>query len=79
MSARGGKRLKPAPGAPLYLAVAAHFVALSQAFLLGGAGGLPELDEVAQGHVHRAVGLQFACSGTRARRGEGRKVASGDD
>lgn len=71
--------MKPAPGPPLYLAVAAHFVALGQALLLGGGGGLPELDEVAQGDVHRAVGLQFACSGTRMSRGEGRTVASGGD
>lgn len=65
MSACGATRLKPTPGRPLYLAVAAHFVALGQALLLGGGGGLPEFDEVAQGDMHRAVGLQFACSGRR--------------
>lgn len=79
MSACGAKRLNLAPGPPLYLAVAAHFVALGQALLLGGGGGLPELDEVAQGDVHRAVGLQFSCNGTRMGRGEGRTVASGGD
>lgn len=55
----------------LYLALAAQFVALGQALLLCGAGGLPELDEVTQGDVHRAVGLQLACSGARTHRGEG--------
>lgn len=54
----------------LYLAVAAHFVALGQALLLGGAGGLPQLDEVAQGDVHRAVGLQLSWGGRTCEKGE---------
>lgn len=49
----------------LYLAFTAHFVALSQALLLGGSGGLPGLDEVTQCDMHRPVGLQFSCGGGR--------------
>lgn len=69
-SRTGEKRGLPPP----YLAFAAHFVALSQALLLGGAGGVPELDEVAQGDVQRAVGLQPACGGGRRGTREGSEV-----
>lgn len=43
-----------------YLAIAAHFIALGQALLLGGAQGLPGMNEVTQRDVHRPVSLQFA-------------------
>lgn len=48
-------------GAASDLAITAHFIALSQALLLGGTCGLPGLDEVTQCDMHRPVSLQFAC------------------
>lgn len=44
-----------------YLAITTHFIALSQALLLGGTRGLPGLNEVTQCDVHRPISLQFAC------------------
>lgn len=48
-------------GAASDLAIAAHFIALSQALLLGGACLLPGHDEVAQCDVHLPISLDSAC------------------
>lgn len=48
-------------GAAGDLAITAHFIALSQALLLGGTQVLPGLEEVTQCDMHRLIGLQLPC------------------
>lgn len=43
----------------LYLAVTARLIALNQVLLLGGSHGVPLINEVTQGDMHRPISLQF--------------------